>query len=297
MISSVADLYPGIIPGLNRDELLCLPLAFPGLRIFLRSNRKYLLDAVNRIYGNFRKDPPPDGEEVSMYLLQEGDRFLAVDPGFKSFVLPAVEDSVAFWAAQLMNNHLYRCPFFYIHGAVMAHEGAAFIFAGGSGGGKSALSLKLLAAGWGFLSDEFAVFDPIERRVFSFPRALLIRGEEPRSVSPSENLPREIGGIFLLDGFSPGPTDIDPVDPAVFLRRLVPLIVNRRFLQPGEKVPFLEGLFALLEESTLRLIRPGSPLEDPRDLATRVWASSESSLPESSGLEMVKRECLKLLPE
>ncbi len=61
------------------------------------------------------------------------------------------------------------------HAATLARDGQAVIFVGPSGTGKSTLAAGLLARGWQYLSDEFALIDPDTLLVHPFPKALCVK--------------------------------------------------------------------------------------------------------------------------
>ena len=65
--------------------------------------------------------------------------------------------------------------FIQIHAASMARGGRGLILAGDSGVGKSTLAAALMARGWQYLSDEFALIDPKTHHMHPFPKALCIK--------------------------------------------------------------------------------------------------------------------------
>jgi len=68
-----------------------------------------------------------------------------------------------------------RPEFLQLHAASMSFQGHGFIFAGDSGCGKSTLAAILLARGWQYLCDEFALVDLAAMRLQPFPKALCIK--------------------------------------------------------------------------------------------------------------------------
>lgn len=84
-------------------------------------------------------------------------------------VLPLVE-----WGI----NHrvvVRRAEFLQVHAATLACRGHGVVFPGQSGSGKSTLALGLLARGWKYLSDEFALISAATAWVHPFPKALCIK--------------------------------------------------------------------------------------------------------------------------
>lgn len=72
---------------------------------------------------------------------------------------------------------LRRRELFYVHAGVVAVDGEALILPGLSRAGKSTLVLALLQQGADFLSDELLVFDPSDKTLLPFPRAVKVRDE------------------------------------------------------------------------------------------------------------------------
>jgi HprK-related kinase A len=68
-----------------------------------------------------------------------------------------------------------RSEFVQLHAASMVFQGNGFIFAGDSGCGKSTLAATLLANGWQYLCDEFALVDAQSLALHPFPKALCIK--------------------------------------------------------------------------------------------------------------------------
>lgn len=68
-----------------------------------------------------------------------------------------------------------RTDYLQLHAATLARDGQAVVFAGPSGAGKSTLAAGLLARGWSYLSDEFALIDPETLLVHPFPKALCVK--------------------------------------------------------------------------------------------------------------------------
>jgi HprK-related kinase A len=68
-----------------------------------------------------------------------------------------------------------RNEYVQLHAASMVHNGIGFIFAGASGCGKSTLAAGLMAHGWNYLCDEFALINPRLLLLHAFPKALCIK--------------------------------------------------------------------------------------------------------------------------
>lgn len=62
-----------------------------------------------------------------------------------------------------------------VHAASMALNGQGVVFAGQSGAGKSTLVAGLLARGWEYLCDEFAMIDTDTLQLLPFPKAVCVK--------------------------------------------------------------------------------------------------------------------------
>ncbi len=71
--------------------------------------------------------------------------------------------------------------FYLLHAGVVAHGDRALVLPAASGSGKTTLIAALLAAGFGYLSDEIAVVDPSTGHLLPFAKSLYVR-EGSRSV-------------------------------------------------------------------------------------------------------------------
>lgn len=84
-------------------------------------------------------------------------------------LLPAIEWAINWRVIQS------RDDFLQLHAATMMYGGAGVILAGPSGAGKSTLVAGLLARGWKYLSDEFALIHPDTLLLHPFPKAVCIK--------------------------------------------------------------------------------------------------------------------------
>jgi len=122
-----------------------------------------------------------------------------------------------------------RSDLLWIHGGVAARARRAMLLCGTSGAGKSTLVAALLARGWTYFSDEFAVVDPRTATVFPFPIALYKRVSNGQSLAKVEDIqqlpkifietpahavgrgPVPIGGVFFLS-YTPRAEVVQVVD-------------------------------------------------------------------------------------
>ncbi len=120
-----------------------------AIQIDVRSERRSVLG---------RKRPVIHGKDGQLW-----------SPHGEGEILPYVEWGIN-W--QIMDS---RHEFLQIHAACMARNGQGLLLAGRSGSGKSTLAAGLLARGWQYLSDEFALIDPEDRTLHAFPKAMCIK--------------------------------------------------------------------------------------------------------------------------
>ena len=68
-----------------------------------------------------------------------------------------------------------RHEYVQLHASSLELDGQAIVLPGDPGSGKTTLAAGLLARGWSYLCDEFALIDPSTREVHPYPRALCIK--------------------------------------------------------------------------------------------------------------------------
>jgi len=236
----------------------------------------------------------------------EGRRYEMVDPGFDAFVSDDVSQAVACWGAQLMGNHLFRQRFLFVHGSVLAGpEGGVWIFFGASQAGKTTLAFKLLAHGHAFYSDEFAPISVDTGLIHPFPRSLFLRRTERvpvpvpdavldacpafddhqdaraqeapprRTIVPPARLPgvniarhaAEPAALYVLDGFSEGPTKVRPTTPPYALKFVLDNATNPSYLDAESKRLALETVVGLLKTTPCFSVTLGPASERPEVLA------------------------------
>jgi len=98
-------------------------------------------------------------------------RLLLFGEEYKTFrrggeLLPQIE-----WAVNsaILSGH---APYYALHASVLQREDMGFVFPGSPGSGKSTLAAALLARGWKYLGDEFALLDPRTRLLQPYPKAI-----------------------------------------------------------------------------------------------------------------------------
>ena len=64
-----------------------------------------------------------------------------------------------------------------LHASAVERDGKALVMTGVSGAGKSTLATLLMARGWRFMGDEFALLDPETGLIHGFPRLVSLKNE------------------------------------------------------------------------------------------------------------------------
>ena len=72
-----------------------------------------------------------------------------------------------------VGRHTHR--FVVVHAAVVERNGRALILPASPGAGKSTLCAALVYSGWRLLSDEFALIDPVSRKIHPIPRPISLK--------------------------------------------------------------------------------------------------------------------------
>ncbi len=124
--------------------------------------------------------PPPDAFRVEVmsrrsrrslrkyhHILGNGEQlFVTRRP---DEIMPHVEWAINSLVARFLPGYLS------IHASCVARAGRGVIFPAEPGRGKSTLAAGLLAAGWSYLSDEFALFDLRTGLLVPYPKALCVK--------------------------------------------------------------------------------------------------------------------------
>lgn len=110
------------------------------------------------------------------YSLRHRRRFLVrtgsgvqFEPAGRKEVLPYVEWAVNWEIPKAMPQYLQ------LHASSLEVDGMGVILPGASGSGKSTLTTGLVASGWRYLCDEFALVDSRSLKLHPYPRAICIK--------------------------------------------------------------------------------------------------------------------------
>jgi HprK-related kinase A len=144
-LRGVLDDFAAMYPGCARRD--------PGARDAIRMEIKR--DGRTR-FGRRRYAVHGDGEKIHEHLHPDE-------------VLPHLEWGLSWRIVARCHNYLQ------LHAASMAHEGKGVVLAGDSGAGKSTLAAALLARGWKYFCDEFALVDATTLKLHPYPKAVCIK--------------------------------------------------------------------------------------------------------------------------
>ena len=149
-----------------------------GVAISIESTIDAAIELVDDTYGAFAAPADPDAFVIEVLTDPEHDSFGVTGPagvlettGSLDAALIAVLNCVA---ATVVRG-LYDQGLLAVHAGAVVHRGRALVVAGPSGYGKTTVTLGLVRAGLGLLSDELAVLDPRSRRVLPYRRSAHVR--------------------------------------------------------------------------------------------------------------------------
>lgn len=149
--------------------------------IAVQSDFAEALEDFEHLYGSFRSAPLREGAIVMEARAEAGRVFgrrrydiygdgLRIFSGRKATeVFPYLEWGIN-WRVVRRHGRLLQ-----LHAATLGRAGRTMLFAGNSGCGKSTLAAVLLARGWKYFGDEFALIDVETMHVRPFPKALCVK--------------------------------------------------------------------------------------------------------------------------
>jgi len=153
------------------------------------------------------------------------------------------------WAEQIVKRYVI------CHAATVERNGVATMMVGEPGAGKSTLALNLLARGYRYLSDEFAIIDPKTLEAMPLPNGLNVKNEES-AVWGSSRL--NLIALPYPRGFRPRydsayccipPQTAVPPPGARFPIRTIAFLEGKPGTEPAEKVKPTAGAVALFNAS------------------------------------------------
>jgi len=160
-------LAPGSLP----------PLELLGVPVELASDDEEVRARLALCYERARAAGAGEGADpVRGSVERAGDAWLVRVSGRDDLTASDRTDAVRALNHELVHGVMRRAPeLYFVHAAVVEHQGRGIVLPGLSQAGKSTLALALIGAGARLVSDELLAFDPARRRALAFPRALKIR--------------------------------------------------------------------------------------------------------------------------
>ena len=158
------------------------------ISISLRSDCRSFVEEFSSLYGPYRCDAEGrESIEVEIrarhrYPWRRGPYTIGSEAvhGFevqhRHEVLPHLEWFINWQVIRQRREYLQ------LHAATLEIGGQALVLPGNPGCGKSTLTAGLLARGWSYLCDEFALINPTTLELQPFPRALCIKEPSFRAV-------------------------------------------------------------------------------------------------------------------
>jgi HprK-related kinase A len=152
------------------------------LDVVVRSDLRGVLNDFAAMYPGCARRDAGHGDAIRMEIKRDGrtrfgrPRYAVHGDGVKIHehlrpdeVLPHLEWGLSWRIVARCTNYLQ------LHAASMARHGRGVVLAGDSGAGKSTLAAALLARGWKYFCDEFALVDADTLRLHAYPKALCIK--------------------------------------------------------------------------------------------------------------------------
>ncbi len=109
--------------------------------------------------------------------------------------LPLDQGLLAAEMAMNLQMALGQRRYLLLHASTVERDGRALVMTGMSGSGKSTLSALLMARGWRFMGDEFALLDPASGLLHPFPRLVSLKNASIGAVTAA--LPQARFGPLL----------------------------------------------------------------------------------------------------
>ncbi len=235
-------------------------------RVRVRCSDRGTFDLLFSAYGHLASEPgAPDlvytiGETEPCVFRVERDGDLDKTISGRGWLLALLDDDLVV-ALQLLHPELY-----FLHAAVLARNGSAFLFPAPPGSGKSTLAWALLNRGFEYLSDELAPLNLETLEVLPFPRPLCLKENPPAGyeiTTPTLTTERaiHIPATHLPASGSPGMTVA-----AIFFPQYDP-----RFLDAEpRRVSAARATSRIYVNCLNALAHPSNGLEGAESLALRV---------------------------
>lgn len=174
----------------------------------IRTTSAFAGELVTRIFGDCRAsgEGPGGGHEYELFLAPGEGRPASrlVRDGELVMRNADARSVVALLSWHVMNDAVSAASeLLVVHaGSVVSPDGGAVVIPAGSGSGKTTLVAGLVRAGFAYLSDEMAAFDPEKRLVLPVPRALSVKAGTFEALGMQAPL-LSADALRMLDGATP----------------------------------------------------------------------------------------------
>ncbi len=158
------------------------PYRIGDISVSVRSDLPEVLTHFEELYHGFPRGDTLRHPAIQMRIartrssLLKGDRYAVLGDNTEiggerksEEVLPFLEWGINYRVIATRNEFLQ------LHAASLVRNGRGVIFAGTSGSGKSTIAAGLLARGWQYLSDEFALIHRDTRQLHPYPKAVCLK--------------------------------------------------------------------------------------------------------------------------
>lgn len=150
--------------------------SFLGIRVNLRTDAAWLIEAVDEVYEHFRSNGKGQADfEISCSSLISSKIIVSVDKR-QQVAVTSHEAFLPVFCRYFLDYlaPCLACRATLLHAAAISRGEVAMLLVGPSGRGKTTLSLNLLDRGYDFLSDDLSPLSQIKgaTRVHPFPKAM-----------------------------------------------------------------------------------------------------------------------------
>jgi hypothetical protein len=125
---------------------------------------------------------PWEGESPDYLIRRRRSDFELLEDGQMLSIGPA-KQLIPYLVSQFHHRLATHAQDIFVHAGCVEVDGQAILLPGRSYSGKSTLTAALVAAGAGYLSDEYAIFRQETGLIYPFPRTIHLRQEQPSWLS------------------------------------------------------------------------------------------------------------------
>ena len=165
-------------PGATEAQVTKLHVTFGQHQVALRTDAPEVDRALRRVFGPMLgAGDAATVDTLGAYAIGEhyhvrGSRVVHVDRGSLHEAVRSLKHEVVHRLIEV------RPDLVWLHAGSVARDGAAILFVGAWGSGKSTLVATLYQAGGLYLSDDMVPYDPLAQRVTAFPLTIAYREHE-----------------------------------------------------------------------------------------------------------------------